>query len=566
MLVMTMTRFRWIAAALAALLLASCAQIPTSGSVQRGVDEVSVPRSGYLLATGPTPGADRLEIVQGFLRALSAGPEDDYAVAREYLLDEARRTWAPTERVVVHPTSSSLEPSLDEDDSVHLTMAISATLDREGRYAQAAGGVTEEFAFLLARDSQDEWRIAQAPDVTLMSVANFDFIYRATPIYFASQDQQRLISELRWFSERNQATAAAATVLAGPSPWLQETVYSAVPMGVRLSAEGVIIEDGVAIVGLSDQVLNASLDDRGVLAVEMQQTLMRVPGVHSVELRSGASPLAMPVPLPTIDREPASPGTLTALGEDEDGNPALVEYVGGSFAVRSDFEVPGEAINDFAVSLTDPNMIAVATPEAIVRLGNDAENSTLLAQNDVTSLSWDRWNWLWLTREGASNQLVTVNTDGEYQEVAADWLKGREVLEARVARDGARILVISSDRSSTTLDVAAIVRDESGRPQSLAEPVQLSGTLKNPESAVWVDNLLVATLAESSAGTDLTPYLIEVGGRVNSLPAVEDAQWLASGKGERNLYLGSSSGRIFVRDGQTWSPIAENISDPHFPG
>src|SRR5690625_1296217 len=294
MWVMTVTRFRWIAAALAVFLLAACAQIPTSGSVQRGVDDVSVPRSGYLLATGPTPGADRLEVVQGFLRALSAGPEDDYAVAREYLMDDARRSWAPTERVVVHPTSSSLEPVLEDDDSVHLTMAISATLDREGRYAQAAGGVTEEFTFLLARNAEDEWRIAQAPDVTLMSVANFDFIYRATPIYFASQDQRRLVSELRWFSERNQAMAAAAAVLAGPSPWLQETVFSAVPMGARLSTDGVVIEDGVAIVGLTDQVLNASLEDRGVLAVEMQQTLMRVPNVHSVELRSGSAPLVMP--------------------------------------------------------------------------------------------------------------------------------------------------------------------------------------------------------------------------------------------------------------------------------
>src|SRR5690625_7646702 len=124
---------------------------------------------------------------------------------------DTRRSWAPAERLIVHPTSSSLEPVLEEDNSVHLMPPLTATLDRDGRYAQAAGGVEEEFTFALEQNLDGEWRISQAPDATLMSAANFDFLYRATPIYFASQDQQRLVAELRWFSERNQATAAAAT-------------------------------------------------------------------------------------------------------------------------------------------------------------------------------------------------------------------------------------------------------------------------------------------------------------------------------------------------------------------
>src|SRR5690625_846902 len=98
-------KFSAVATLMASVLLAgACAQIPTSGSVHPGIDEVSVPRSGYLLAAGPTPGANQIEIVQGFLRALSAGPEDDFAVAREYLMEETRRTWAPADRVIVHPS------------------------------------------------------------------------------------------------------------------------------------------------------------------------------------------------------------------------------------------------------------------------------------------------------------------------------------------------------------------------------------------------------------------------------------------------------------------------------
>src|SRR5690625_185809 len=548
------------------LLAGACAQIPTSGSVQPGIDEVSVPRSGYLLAAGPTPGANQIEIVQGFLRALSAGPEDDFAVAREYLMGETRRTWAPAERVIVHPTSSSLEPVLEEDNTVHLMTPITATLDRDGRYAQAAEGVEEEFTFALEQNSEEEWRISRAPDATLMSAANFDFLYRATPIYFASQDQQRLVAELRWFSERNQATAAAATVLSGPSPWLLGATYPAVPSGVRLSTDGVTIVDGVAIVGLSDQVLNAPMEDRGVLAVEMQQTLLRIPNVHAVELQNGSVPLVMPTPLPTIDREPASPGSLMALGTDEEGEPALLEFANGPFTAREGLTMPEEPVHDFAVALADPDLVAAATDTGVLGLRADSETVTLLAQEGVTSVSWDRQNWLWVAREETQNQLVVINTEGEYQEIAADWLTGRDVIEARVARDGARILVISRDNAGTSLDVAAIVRDDEGRPQSLAEPLQLGGSIKNPTTAVWVDSLLIATLAEGPTGSEAVPYLIEVGGRTNSLPSVEDAKWLAAGKGERNLYLGAANGRIYERDGQTWSPIAEDVRDPHFPG
>src|SRR5690625_4412209 len=466
-------KFSAVAALMASVLLAgACAQIPTSGSVQPGLHDVSVPRSGYLLAAGPPPGANRIETVQGFLRALSRGPGDDFAVARESLMEETRRTWAPAERVIVPPTSSSLEPVLEEDNSVHLMTPITATLDRDGRYAQAAGGVEEEFTFALEQNFDGEWRISHAPDATLMSAANFDFLYRATPIYFASQGQQRLVDELRWIAERNQATAAAATGRRGPSRWLLEATYPAVPSGVRLSTDGVTIEDGVAIVGLSDQVLNASMEDRGVLAVEMQQTLLRIPNVHAVELQNGSVPLVMPTPLPTIDREPASPGSLMALGSDEDGEPALLEFANGLFTAREGLAMPEEPVHDFAVALADPDLVAAATDVGVLGLRADSETVTLLAQEGVTSVSWDRQDWLWVAREEAQNQLVVINTDGEYQEIAADWLTGRDVIEARVARDGARILEISRYNAGTSSDLAAIVRDDEGRPHSLAEPLQ----------------------------------------------------------------------------------------------
>src|SRR5690625_7768625 len=127
-------------------------------------------------------------------------------------------------------------------------------------------------------------------------------------------DHRRLITELLLFPERNHAASAAATVLAGPSPWLRDAVFKVAPAQVHLSSEAVKIEDGVAIVGLTDQVLNATMEERGVLAVEMEHTLTRLANVHAVELQSGAIPLELHSPLPDIDREPVAPGTLMEIG------------------------------------------------------------------------------------------------------------------------------------------------------------------------------------------------------------------------------------------------------------
>src|SRR5690625_5927264 len=108
----------------------------------------------------------------------------------------------------------------------------------------------------------------------------------------------------------------------------------------------------------------------------MQQTLLRIPNVHAVELQNGSVPLVMPTPLPTIDREPASPGSLMALGSDEDGEPALLEFANGLFTAREGLAMPEEPVHDFAVALADPDLVAAATDAGV--LGRSEEHTSEL--------------------------------------------------------------------------------------------------------------------------------------------------------------------------------------------
>src|SRR5690625_7154567 len=101
-----------------------------------------------------------------------------------------------------------------------------------------------------------------------------------------------------------------------------------------------------------------------------------------------------------------------ALGSDEDGEPALLEFANGLFTAREGLTMPEEPVHDFAVALADPDLVAAATDAGVVGLRADSETVTLLAQEGVTSVSSDRQAWLWVARADTPNHLVAINTDG----------------------------------------------------------------------------------------------------------------------------------------------------------
>jgi len=554
----------------AAMMLAGCAQMPSSGDVEEGVGELSAPRGGHLLPEAPEPGDSQLEIVQGFLRTVGAGPEDDYSVARQFLTHQARKDWIPTERTLVHPVDWSFDPVVHDDDSVEFEVPVSATVDNHGRYAPASEGTEEDISFSLEKNRAGEWRIAKLPDGVMISVTNFDLVYSQIPVYFATADQERLVPELRWFPRADTATWATQAILDGPSPWLRDAVHDAVPAGTALGADEVIVQQGTASVDLTREILDASTEDRGMLATALEETLARLPNIQDVDLHAGDVEIERADERPALERESTPVSPLMAFSdvpeEDDDStHESFVEYVEGEFVPREDLEIPEEEVTTFATPLDTQDPIAVATKDRVLGVEPDSESVVLFDERGVNSVSWDRHGWLWASREGSA-KLSALTYDGDYVELTPEWLKGREVLQVQVSREGARIMVLSRADKGVDVDVAGLVRDEDGVPQGISSSIAISTTFDNVKDAVWVDELLVAFLAEGSSGGSNAPYFVEIGGENTPLPVVKDAQNLAAGKGERNLYLTTSDERLYVRDGKNWSPVAENIHYPQFPG
>ena len=568
--------------------LTACASIPSSGPVERR--DVTVTELGPIFpqSYGPTPGASPDEIVQGFLSAQQVGLTDDWATAQEFLTPRGAQTWDPSARTIVYsgepaysqspeaeagtqpdpdPSATTADPDTVTSVSILGRVSVVATLDTDGRFTEAAQGAVQDLQFTLEKSAAGEWRIAATEDGIFVSDPNFMLVYRPTTLYFPSQDGTFLVPEVRWYSKINTATHAVNAVLAGPSPWLRDSVAVAAPAGTRLVLDSVTIDDaGVARVDLTKEVLAASDEDRALLQAQLSAVLLKIPRVRSVELFANSLPLSIPTPVnPLRDPAPALPTPLV-LADD------AISQLGASGAI---------AVPRFG-PLTGLDTSALATDDAaelvVLRSGTDAiltaptptaAAKLLVAGTDLVAPSIDRFGWVWTGDRAAGEGLRAVTQAGVQVGIVADWLDGRTVESIRVSHDGARIAVVSSLAGESRIDVAAVVRDDSHVPVRLSdEALAIGASVPAATQVVWIDESTVGVLARGLSSGVPTVYEVPLSGRSTALSGVEDTAWIAAGRGLRSVYVATSDGELLNRaaTGNTWSSVVAGVRFPAFPG
>jgi len=200
--------------------------------------------------------------------------------------------------------------------------------------------------------------------------------------------------------------------------------------------------------------------------------------------------------------------------------------------------------------------------------GGDAP-TPLFSGTALLAPSIDRFDWVWTGERAPSGGLTAVSADGEAVPVAVDWLDGRSVRSMRVSRDGDRVVVVHTGVSApaVAIDVAAVVRDETGRPQRLGdERLQIGAGMDDATQVVWVDEGTVAVLGRSGSLTLPTIHLVPVGGPSAALTLVDGTESIAAGRGDRSLYLTDTEGTLRSRQGTSWVVVATDVRDPAFPG
>ncbi|MFF3063263.1 LpqB family beta-propeller domain-containing protein [Oerskovia sp. NPDC057915] len=558
----------------AALALSGCASIPTSGPVIRGSDVVQGFNAPGLRARGPVAGDDPVRIVSGFLTAQAAGPAGDFDVAQEFLTDADAWSW--DSQVLVF--DGDLDLTVDEEavKTGRATVTGSATvvgaLDKRGVYTEdvpGGEGGAVPVSFGLVRQGDGQWRIETAEDGLLLSESSFQAAFRQTRLYFPSADREVLVPDDRWFPNRGWQTSAVTEILVGPAEWLRGSTAPVVPEGTRLSIDAVPSEGGVTEVRLTDTISLAPPEDRALLKAQLEATLfdalpLTVNLYRGEDLLSTPTGGAVPIKAATEGSEVvAAEGEVKVLGSGADEATSLSPAVSLA-GTNATALAQGSGARPLVVRDGTGGLVRLAT--------KNLPEVQLLTGEDLLAPSVDRFGGVWSGPQAQVGALQVVRADlaeaGEPVAVAAPWLAGRTVQSIRVAHDGARIAVVSSDGASTRVDVAGIVRDDKDVPTGLSEPFRVGAPITSASQVVWADETTLAVLGTDDTEAAPTVHLVLVGGETTRLSPVAGATAISAGDGDRTVQVLTQDGTLFgrSRSGAVWEKRIENVALPAFPG
>lgn len=542
------------AGVLVALVLSGCASLPDSGPVTSGFDDPIAQAPVEYVAEDPTPGAEPEEIVRGFMSGMSAGQRDDFAVARKYLDTPAQASWDPSTTVTIH--ASGVEPRIvaeaENSVTIEVPIAVTGVLDQDGVMIERSVDTDEVVTFELSRDDDGEWRILDLADGIVITMVTFGSQYGPFEVYFLSSDRAHLVPDVRYFPVRTGASSLLRTLERGPSAWLAAGVTSAVPAGVTLTLAR--ISQGVAQVEISSEALNTSPEDRALLQAQVEQTLVQVTQIQSVELLVDGAELQILSQVPILTRDPLP--SAPVMGVVDSG---LVVVEAGT-AVPTDVMVPPDTVA--LASSFDGLVVWALTDAGLWQLIPD-DSITIPADGDSAGQqlihpSIDRFDRVWTGVVNDTGSLLTVDSAGTILAVPAPDLAGREVLDLAVSRDGSRIAFIAGEAGQGQLYVAAIARDGDGIPQQIGQAVALAPNALGVDVVTWIDHATVAILGRHDNGAAV--HRVTIGGRSEVQPSVLGGVDLIAGRGAGDFFVVTQDGSLLERTSVGYREVLAEVN------
>ncbi|PZQ89752.1 MAG: hypothetical protein DI534_08140 [Leifsonia xyli] len=530
-----------LAAALAAaVLLAGCAGIPTSGAVGNApIDLGSGGGDIVTRAEGPQKGATPLQLLAGFLIA-QRDTQGNYSIAREYLSDGLRTDWSPTERVLVSDTP--VVPKSIDDDTLTVDVNVSAVVGPTGNYTALARSEPQSLVYDFERNTAGEWRISNAPAGLLLSSAPFNLSFAPYPLYFFDPSGAFLVPDVRWFPHTtSRPDRIVKELLAGPSPWYAGGVLvTAFPTGTQLDG-GVTITQGTASVDLAGDIANQDQGTRWRMQQQLVASLVALSEVSSVQLTVGGFPVDVgdgqaaerqlfvrPDPLglaaggfgylngTNVDRIAGISSRVEAMGAvgatlARDGQRAAVRTAAGAWLVSAS---GGEPLRvDTRAGLVDPSI--------------------------------DVQGFVWSAMASDPDSVIAFDTSQKPHPLPSLNLDGT-LLALKVSRDGSRLLVATQGAGGPALTVAGILRDGSGVPTGFGEPLSIAVGAGTMIDASWVDGSTVAVLSGDASGSDIDLY--RIGGTHESLGSVPGGVQLVGGNLADGIRVRDGDGTVWRRN------------------
>lgn len=529
-------RSRLVAALVAAAMLAGCAGIPLGGPVR--TEAINTDDGGgdlVTIAEGPVPGSSPEQLLAGFLTAQRA-PAGDYRIARDFLTDDFRTVWSPTSRVLI--TSSAIVPARSDDDTFTISAIVTAVVNSTGNFRELARAESQQLDYALALNADGEWRIASAPEGTILSMSQFSNAFGAYPLYFYEPLGNHLVPDVRWFpATASRADRIVTELLRGQSPWYANGVLvTAFPAETKLD-QGVSIEGGTASVDLSNGVAGASRAEQ----FRMQQQLvasLALSDVSNVQITVGG----LPIDVGTGDvpewllSVPASPVGLSAAGFGSLSGSGVQPLPGVSGRVTG-LELSGATI------ARGGEAAAVRTPQGVWSLAADGSDPVLVdTRPSLIDPSIDSLGYVWSAMGTAADSIIAFDPIGGGHPMPALYLEG-SISALDVSRDGARLLVATHGPEGSRVSIVGVLRDGAGVPIGLGEPLDLAMVAGTMVDATWVDASTIATLSATGAASQVDLY--RIGGRHDPFGAVANGVQIVGSNTPDSLRVRDADGRIW---------------------
>lgn len=564
-------------AGLLLVLLTACGGLPVPSGVRdaEGVGGDAPDVGGIVVvAPGPQPGMTALQLVQGFLYALSRSPQDDHRIARQFLAPDVE-CCDEGEEAVLYPVGG-VNVSVQPDPSVvRASFRSVGRILRDGSYRLAATDVRDDFRVV---DVDGERRLAAVPRGLRLVVDDLERSFTPHDVHFLSSDADgspsgRLVPDRVFLpAARESGQALVDALLTGPTRRLAPAVLSAAPAGT--TAE---VDDAAGIVTVDLSAEAAALDVRGRQRLAAQLVWTLVPTFAGVRLLVEGAPL-LPGEDPVQDEadwdvyDPSGPVDDAPLLYLQDRRlRSLDEGLVESAVTKGDLPVDGAAL-----SLTGSDL-AVRTRRAggvdEVRTGplGGPFGKPAVSGPGLTSLSWGPGaQGLWVLQTAAPAGVWLLPGDGQEgrrpHRVPVQVPQGAGPLNAlKVSRDGARMALVLGGR----LHVGRV--EPAGGRWRVGDVALVSTELVGVTDVAWRSGTSLVALGAFEADGQLFPAEVAVDGSSSAVVqrplvgavAVEIAAAprqplvvAADVEGERRLY----------RDDDTLFRLLGPGRSPFYPG
>lgn len=454
-----------------ALVLSACAGMPTSGPVVETRDD-----GGVSAATGtsfdpkpPQEGADRADIVRGFLVAMTAYPIQTNT-AKEFLTPDAAEAWTPDKMI----TYSGYPPVRESATGVTVTLGDPNWLDAQGAWQgplpRAERTIEFELAFV-----DGEWRIDEAPDALIVPQTWFAQRFRQVSLYYFDPTALILAPEPVFVPTGKQlATALTEALLLGPGERLDRIVQTFIPAGLTVNLSVQISDQGIADLQLTGDAGQLTPEKIDLMLAQLGWTLRQEPKIKAI--RVAINGRAMPLPDGVSAYDVNGGGEFDPAGLQ--ASPLLFALQGGLLAsgtagefapVSGPFGAAPQGLRSVGVSLSAAEVAGVSTDGTRVLTGpvdggpEDKPQVPVAGARNLLPPAWDHADLMWLVDRRPAGAVVSWVGDGRAHVLDVPGISGEQVRSFVVSRDGTRLVAVVRRPTGDRLVVSRIAHDLEGR-------------------------------------------------------------------------------------------------------